>query len=104
MLGLCCIFTGLSVIQIKYTVCDKSVTYRRFRFDHADEDEVMATEGLAGKIDLISSTLEELDTLEKKLEEVCSMINSLKASVSSLETDVTLVIEEQRSLDKTLQI
>ena len=103
MLGLCCIFTVLSVIQIKYTVCDKSVTYRRFRFDHADEDEVMATEGLAGKIDLIPSTLEELDTLEKKLE-VCSTINSLKASVSSLETDVFLVIEEQRSLDKTLQI
>ena len=74
---------------------------KEISFDHVDEDEVMAAEVLAGKIDLILSKLEKLDTLEKKLEEVCSTMNSLKASVSSLEKDVTLVKEKQRSLDKT---
>ena len=71
--------------------------------DHVDEDEVMAAEVLAGKIDLILSKLEKLDTLEKKLEEVCSTMNSLKASVSSLEKDVTLVKEKQRSLDRNIK-
>ena len=47
---------------------------KEFSFDHADEDEVMAAE-LAGKIDLILSKFEKLDTLEKKLEEVCSTMN-----------------------------
>ena len=59
----------------------------------------MAAE-LAGKIDLILSKLEKLDTLEKKLEEVCSTMNSLKASVSTLEKDVTVVKEKLRSFDK----
>ena len=46
---------------------------KEISFDHADEDEVMAaTEGLAGKTDLIVSKLEKLNTLMKKLEEVCS--------------------------------
>ena len=75
---------------------------KEFSFDHADEDEVMAAE-LAGKIDLILSKLEKLDTLEKKLEEVCSTMNSLKASVSSLEKDVTVVKEKQRSFDKNIK-
>ena len=56
--------------------------------DHVDEDEVMAAEVLAGKIDLILSKLEKLDTLEKKLEEVCSSTRLCKyaldyASVAS---------------------
>ena len=76
---------------------------KEISFDHVDEDEVMAAEVLAGKIDLILSKLEKLDTLEKKLEEVCSTMNSLKASVSSLEKDVTLVKEKQRSLDKNIK-
>jgi len=75
---------------------------KEFSFDHADEDEVMAAE-LAGKIDLILSKLEKLDTLETKLEEVCSTMNSLKASVSSLEKDITVVKEKQRSFDKTIK-
>ena len=54
-------------------------------------------------IDLILSKLEKLDTLEKKLEEVCSTMNSLKASVSSLKKDVTLVKEKQRSSDKNIK-
>ena len=73
-------------------------------FDHADENEVMAaTESLAGKLDLILSKPERLDTLEKKLEEACFAMNSLKASVSRLEKDVTLVKEKQRSLDKNIK-
>ena len=78
---------------------------KEISFDHADsadEDEVMA-EGLAGKIDLILSKLEKLDTLEKKLEEVCSTMNSLKVSVSSLEKDVIVVKEKQRSLNKNIK-
>ena len=75
---------------------------KEFSFGHADEDEVMAAE-LAGKIDLILSKLEKLDTLETKLEEVCSTMNSLKASVSSLEKDITVVKEKQRSFDKTIK-
>ena len=76
---------------------------KEISFDHVEEDEVMAAEGLAGKIGLIPSKLEKLDTLEKKLEEVCSTMNSLKASVSSLEKDVTLVKEKQRSSDKNIK-
>lgn len=75
---------------------------KEFSFDHADEDEVMAAE-LAGKIDLILSKLEKLGTLETKLEEVCSTMNSLKASVSSLEKDITVVKEKQRSFDKNIK-
>ena len=77
---------------------------KEISFDHADEYEVMAAEGLAGKIDLILSKLEKLHTLENKLEEVCSTMNRLKGSVSSLEKDVTLVEEKQRSLDKNIKI
>ena len=62
----------------------------------------MAAE-LAGKIDLILSKLEKLDTLKKKLEEVCSTMNSLKAYVSSLEKDVTVVKGKQRSFDKNIK-
>ncbi|XP_078380222.1 uncharacterized protein LOC144663166 [Oculina patagonica] len=69
----------------------------------ADEDEVMAAEGLAGKIDLILSKLEKLDTLETKLEEVFSTINSLKASVTSLEEEISAVKEKQRSSDKKIK-
>ncbi len=69
----------------------------------ADEDEVMAAEGLAGKIDLILSKLEKLDTLETKLEKVFSTINSLKASVTSLEKEISAVKEKQRSSDKKIK-
>lgn len=78
---------------------------KEFSFDHADEDEVMAAE-LAGKIDLILSKLEKLDTLENKFVcicKVCSTMNSLKASVSSLEKDVTVVKGKQRSFDKNIK-
>ena len=61
----------------------------------------MAAEGLAVKIDLILSELaiEKLDTLEKKLEELCSTMNSLKASVSSLEKDVTLALVKEETAE-----
>ena len=51
----------------------------------------MAADGLVCKIYLLPSKLEKLDTLEKILEEVCSIMNSLKVSVLNLEKDVNLV-------------
>ncbi len=65
----------------------------------------MAAEGLAGKIDLILSKLEKRDTLETKLEEVFSTMNSLKASrsVTSLEKEISAVKEKKRSSDKKIK-